>query len=114
MTLVSLVYQATKRVPEVERFGLTSQIQRCAVSTPSNIAEGRSRGSRKDFVHFLHIALGSSAELETQFDIAKELSFVSEGDYTKVVELIDEVRRMLVVMIPSLRTLQPSPFPLQS
>ena len=71
--LVTLIYKYTAEYPKDEVYGLTSQIRRCAVSIPSNIAEGSARTTRKDFSHFLAIALGSVAELETQLIISRKL-----------------------------------------
>jgi len=102
MDVVSDIYKVTKNFPKDEQFGLTSQMRRCAISIPSNIAEGRVRNTTKDFVHFLHIALGSCAELATQLDIAQRQNFVSESRYTEIVELLDEVGKMLSALIASL------------
>jgi four helix bundle protein len=71
--LASEIYLVTKSFPKDEMFGLISQMRRCAVSVPSNIAEGCSRTSQKDFSRFLQISLGSAFELETQIEIAKEI-----------------------------------------
>ena len=106
MKLVSLVYTFSKEFPADERYGLTSQMRRAAVSVPSNIAEGRSRSSRKDFAQFLHISLGSVAELETQIEIAKNLSFGNNQGYTACMELLGEVRRMLLAFITKLKNEQ--------
>lgn len=73
--LVKVIYQLTRRFPDEERYGLTAQLRRAAVSVPSNIAEGAARGSRKDFARFVGMARGSVAELETQLVIAAELGF---------------------------------------
>ncbi|MDE2079698.1 MAG: four helix bundle protein [Patescibacteria group bacterium] len=81
---VKNAYVITASFPPGERFGLASQMRRAAVSIPSNIAEGRGRSTRKDFVSFLRIALGSVYELETQFEIAKDLGFVSDVPYCAV------------------------------
>lgn len=102
MDLVSGIYEATKGFPKDEQFGLTSQMRRCAISIPSNIAEGRVRRTTKDFVHFLHISLGSTAELNTQLEIARRQKFLSGARYTELVGLLDEVGRMLSALISSL------------
>ncbi len=82
------VYVLTKKFPREEMFGLTSQIKRCAVSIPSNIAEGSGRNTPNDFNHFLGIATGSSYELETQLIVAEKLGFVSGEE---VERLINEI-----------------------
>lgn len=102
MDLVSGIYEATKGFPKDEQFGLTSQMRRCAIPIPSNIAEGRVRRTTKDFVHFLHISLGSTAELNTQLEIARRQKFLSGARYTELVGLLDEVGRMLSALISSL------------
>src|SRR3989344_3382806 len=99
MDLVIAIYEITEKYPKSETYGLTSQTRRSAVSIPSNIAEGRRRGSRKDFRQFLIIAFGSGAELETQIKIAKRLSWCKDLEYTKIDKLLDEVMRMLNKMI---------------
>ena len=103
--LVTEVYKVTDTFPMAERYGLVSQMRRCAVSIPSNIAEGRRRGTRKDFRQFLLIAYGSGAELETQLEIAQRLHFCSSGGQ-KVDELLLEVMKMLNKMLSSLKTPQ--------
>ena len=100
--LVVLLYSLTNNFPKEEIYGLTSQIRRAGVSIPSNIAEGRQRGTRKDFTQFLRIALGSGAELETQIQIAKRLSFGKNSDFEKIDLLLSEVMRMLHAMIQKL------------
>lgn len=102
VALVLLVYKLTKKFPREEIFGLTAQIRRASISIPSNIAEGRSRGTRKDFIHFLRIAYGSGAELETQLTIAKSLGFGTETDYNKIEQLLVEVLKMLNSMLSKL------------
>jgi len=81
MDLVVEIYKLTDRFPKSEIYGLISQMRRCAVSIPSNIAEGRKRGSRKEYHHFLTISYGSGAELETQLEIAERLKFNSKIDF---------------------------------
>lgn len=97
MDLVETVYHATAKLPHAEQFGLTSQMRRCAVSIPSNIAEGKKRGTRRDFAQFLRIANGSAAELETQMLVAQKL--YRGIDFSRPKALLDEVQKMLSVMI---------------
>lgn len=80
MDLTRMIYTATRDFPSEERFGLTSQLRRCAVSIPSNIAEGAGRGTRKEFIHFLHIARGSLCEIETQITLSKDLGFLKNSE----------------------------------
>ena len=98
--IVTKVYELTEKFPHTEMYGLTSQMRRCAISIPSNIAEGWQRGTKKDYRHFLTISLGSSAELETQLIIAKSLKYTHATD--AVDELLLEVLKMLNVMIAKL------------
>ena len=86
------LYEITKNFPPEERFGLTSQMRRAAVSIPSNIAEGAARDSHKEFIRSLYTALGSLAELETQLLLSKELGFVESS---KMDEDIERIRKML-------------------
>ena len=76
MDFVVDIYSLTRSFPNEERFGLVSQMRRCAVSIPSKIAEGYSRRSRRDYLRFLRIAHGSAAELDTQLDIANRLGYI--------------------------------------
>jgi four helix bundle protein len=78
--LVSNTYKITESFPDKEIYGLTNQIRRSAVSVPSNIAEGAARSSKKEFIQFLYIALGSLAELETQMIIASRLGYLNNLD----------------------------------
>jgi len=104
MNLVTEIYIYTKSFPKEELFGLVSQMRRCAVSIPSNIAEGRKRGTEKDYRQFLNIALGSAAELETQLEICKRLSYGNTVDTEKSNALLLEILKMLSVMIKTLRS----------
>lgn len=97
--LVIEVYVLTDKFPKEEVYGLTSQIRRAAVSIPSNIAEGKLRGSDKEFRQFLLISFGSGGELETQLEIAKHLPKTASLDYSNVDSLLGEVMRMLNSMI---------------
>jgi four helix bundle protein len=100
MTLVKLVYEATERFPAREMYGLTSQVRRCAVSIPSNIAEGAGRTGVREFARFLSNSRGSLAELETQLLIAAELGYIAANDDIFVVlertsQLLTGLRRHL-------------------
>lgn len=88
------IYAATSSFPESEKFGLTNQLRRAAVSIPSNIAEGASRSSSKDFSRFLEIAIGSAYELETQLLIASDLKFVKPDSLEELLLKIDSIVRM--------------------
>lgn len=99
MELFKQVYASTKGFPKSEIFGLTSQMNRAAVSIPSNIAEGYRRGSKKEFVHFLRNSFGSGAELETQFKIVVSLGFVKEKEILDSLGLLGEIMRLLNEMI---------------
>jgi len=81
--LVTLIYQITKNFPDIEKFGLTSQIQRCAISIPSNIAEGYGRNSLNDYIRFLNISNGSLYELQTQVEIAYNLKYIKKEIFEK-------------------------------
>ena len=103
MELVVATYNLTENFPRTEQYGLSSQMRRSVISIPSNIAEGRRRGSRKDYHHFLIIAYGSGAELETQMEIAKRLQFSKSLDYSKIDQLLEEVMKMLNKILSNLR-----------
>lgn len=96
------VYELTDKFPKEEVYGLTSQMRRAAVSVSSNIAEGRCRGTKKDFCHFLHMALGSAAELETQIEIAKRIPKTSGLSYESTESLLTEVLKMLHSLLSKL------------
>jgi len=102
MDLVVAVYEMTEKLPSSEKYGLVSQMRRAAVSIPSNIAEGRRRGTRKDYTQFILIAYGSGAELETQLEIVQRLPFGNGADISKTSGLLDEVMRMLNKMLSTL------------
>ncbi|WP_417195669.1 four helix bundle protein [Bizionia sp.] len=74
------IYSITSKFPESEKFGLSNQLRRASVSIPSNIAEGSSRHSNKDFTRFLQIAIGSAYEIETKLLIASDLNFINKVD----------------------------------
>lgn len=95
MNLVIEIYRLTVKFPETEKYGLISQMKRCTISIPSNIAEGRSRKSRIDYRRFLIIAYGSGAELETQIEISKELYSNENLNFKIIDNLLNEIMRIL-------------------
>ncbi|MFA6458374.1 MAG: four helix bundle protein [Patescibacteria group bacterium] len=98
MTLVAEIYKATETFPANEKFGLTSQMRRAAVSIPSNIVEGYERETKKDFANFLIIAKGSAGELETQILIALLLEYLPK-EKSEVINLkIVEIKKMLTAL----------------
>ncbi|NQV88130.1 MAG: four helix bundle protein [Parcubacteria group bacterium] len=101
--LVTAIYKLTDQFPREEIYGLTSQMRRSSVSIPSNIAEGKRRGTQKDYRQFLIIAFGSGSELETQLLIARNLAFINSKDTKEVDRLLDEIMRMLNVLIAKLK-----------
>lgn len=104
--LVKEIYCVTRDFPKTEIYGLVSQIRRASVSIPSNIAEGKKRKTKKDFVQFLRIADGSAAELETQLIISKEL--YSSINFLKAEKLLTEIQKMLITIINKLENENPN------
>lgn len=98
------VYELTKTFPREERYGLSAQLRRCAMSVPSNIAEGAGRGSNADFARFLHIARGSASEMEYQILLAHDLGFFDRTNYQALNSNVVEVKRMLSGLINKLIT----------
>lgn len=93
--LALIVYEMTKSFPDDEKFGLTNQLRRASVSVASNIAEGFSRQTKKDKVHFYHMGMGSLSEVECQLLIAQGIGYVRESDLHQVKELLVTVGRLL-------------------
>ncbi|UCB57092.1 MAG: four helix bundle protein [Candidatus Omnitrophota bacterium] len=100
--IVNKVYRITQSFPKEELYGIVSQMRRSAVSIPSNIAEGFIRRSNREYKQFLYIALGSCAELETQFIIAKDNSFLNDKDKDEIIQELNYESRMLMTMIKKL------------
>ena len=96
------VYRLVKFLPREETYSLSDQMRRAAVSIPSNIAEGCHRDTDRDFKHFLHIARGSTAELETQVQLCLRLKYFSKEEANCVIMLIEEVSKMLNAFIRKL------------
>ena len=94
MDLTVHVYEVTKKFPREEMYGLTSQIRRCAVLIPSNIAEGAGRNTRGDFRNFLGISNGSACELETQLIIAQRNEFLDKSELDSLQDQISEIQKM--------------------
>lgn len=93
--IVVNIYKLTSSFPKEERYSLTSQIQRCAVSIPSNIAEGCGRTSEKELQHFLSISLGSSYELETQLIVSNKLGYINDDELKNVIIELTIIQKML-------------------
>jgi len=104
MDMVDGIYDLTAKFPSDEKYGLTSQLRRSAVSVPSNIAEGASRDSTKDFLRFLSITLGSLAEVETQLRISTRQGFATEIDLQRIADKTQEIGRMTRGLQKSLQT----------
>lgn len=104
MDMVIAIYKITADFPSQERYGLTSQIRRAAVSIPSNIAEGSGRNNTKEFLQYLYIANGSLSEVETQLEIANRLGFMLEFD--KLIVIIKHIRKLLGGLINALKAKQ--------
>ena len=102
MSLVTLIYKLVADLPVNEKYGLTPQIKRSAISIPSNIAEGYGRNYRKDYSRFLQIARGSLFENQTQLEIAVNLDFIKANDLEEIKELSVEVEKMLNSLIKKL------------
>ena len=103
MNLVTDVYRVTCGFPKNEQYGLTSQMRRCAVSIPSNIAEGYGRRATNDYLRFLSIATGSLFELQTQLEIGKNLEILQLLEFERLYELTREIERMLSSLMNKLR-----------
>lgn len=104
IAFADLVYSLTRNFPSDERFGLTNQMRRAAVSISSNIAEGTSRSSRTDFARFVEIATGSLFEVISQAHIGRNQGFLPPSDFTRLYEAAEEQSRMLSGLRRSLTT----------
>jgi four helix bundle protein len=102
ITLVTKIYELTSKFPEEEKFVLVSQMRRCAVSVPSNIAEGAARKNDKEFIQFLYISLGSLTELETQLIISNNLGYITNGT---IINDIEKLIKSLLAFIKYLKSL---------
>jgi four helix bundle protein len=102
MELVRGVYRITRGFPDEEKYGLASQLRRAGVSIPSNIAEGYGRNSTNDYVRFLRMAVGSLYEVQTQLEIAVSEKMISAEAHASLMELANELERMLVSLVKKL------------
>ena len=102
MELVKEVYRLCKLLPKEETYALSDQMRRAAVSIPSNIAEGKNRNPIKEYKHFLSIAKGSTAELETQLIICNRLNYIGEEETADALRLCDEIGKMLYSLMSKL------------
>lgn len=103
MEIVKATYELTKNLPNEEKFGLTSQMRRCAISIPSNIAEGSCNRSRKHYHHYIKIATGSAFEVETQAIICKDIDLLESDKVQYLLDLIEEEQKMLTGFINKLK-----------
>ena len=103
MDLATLVYLSTENLPITEKFGLLSQIRRCAVSICSNIAEGAGRNTKGEFVQFLGIANGSAYELETQLELLNRLKYIDDSIKNKLCDEVEAVQKMLYNLMKSMK-----------
>jgi four helix bundle protein len=97
------IYKLTKRFPDDERYGLTSQLRRAAASVPANLAEACGRGGRFEFARFVQIAMGSATEAEYHVLLAKDLGYLAGQDYDIVCSAVQEVKRMLASLLKTAR-----------
>ena len=104
INFVTKVYTITNDFPKEELFSITSQIRRAAVSIASNIAEGAARTSKKEFLNFLSIALGSASELETQIIISKNLNYIKLEDYNIFINELNEIQKMIHGLMNNLKS----------
>ncbi|MDP3113149.1 MAG: four helix bundle protein [Candidatus Cloacimonadaceae bacterium] len=102
MDLVVDIYKATDAFPKHELYGLCSQMRRCAISIPSNIAEGSSRKNSKEFIQFLFVANASLSELETQTEISRRLVYICNTD--SITEKVKRIRKMLINLIAAINS----------
>lgn len=97
--VVVLLYEETGRFPAEHRYGLTAQLRRASVSVVSNIAEGAARQTRREFVHFLHMAQGSASEIDTQLAVARRLGLIGDVAWNRLDTLLQRIDKMLSGLI---------------
>ena len=104
MDLAVDIYNVTAKFPKEELYALVSQLKRSVVSVPSNIAEGSGRNTNKDFINFLFYAYGSSCEVHTQIELSMRLKFISDEEFNKLSEEINEIQKMIFKLKDKLLT----------
>ena len=104
MAFAEEVYRLTARFPQEERYGMTSQLRRAAVSIPSHVAEGKQQGTRKAYAHYVDLALGSEGEVQTQLELARRLGMAPAEQVSAVIAKASEVGRLLRGLQRSLRS----------
>ena len=105
MDIVEKIYSTTDSFPSAEKFGLVSQMRRCAISVPSNIAEGAVRNTNKEFVNFLHISQGSLSELDTQLDLSLRLQYIDNNTWDILNKTLIEEDKIITGLIRSQKEL---------
>ena len=106
MDLAQILLETTRLFPVDEKFGLTSQLRRCAVSVPSNIAEGSSRSSNKEFAHVLKISLGSCFEIETQLVLAERFEYIPSDHNVKIIEQVVTLQKRITTFLKTIEAKQ--------
>lgn len=101
--LVTDIYKSSEHFPKEERYGLTGQIRRAAISIPANIAEGSGRRSQKEFIHFLSYSQGSASELETELIISNRLGYLDEAEFAKLMGQLERLGRLITGLARNLR-----------
>ncbi len=101
MEIAETVYKMTQSFPKEELYGLVSQMRRCPVSIPSNIAEGAARNSKKELIHFLYVALGSLSELDTQIELSNRLQYIKSSifEFKSLDSILQEADRVIIGLI---------------
>lgn len=107
MDMAELIYKVTESLPKEEQFGLISQMRRSVVSIPSNIAEGATRQSNKEYIQFLYISLGSASELETQILLCNRLGFMPNDQANKLIPKIENIIKVISGLIRYRKKLTP-------
>ncbi|HCS87754.1 MAG TPA: four helix bundle protein [Bacteroidales bacterium] len=109
MDVTAVVYRLVRQLPKEELYALSDQMRRCAVSIPSNIAEGHTRHSVSEYTHFISIAQGSRAELETQLLLCVRVGYLSSADIEQAMSMLEEIGKMLSAITTKLRTKKLTP-----